>query len=88
MSDIGICRAVTEPGLLITAYLPDGNAAMVTARRDRWFICSQHPDHRGGHTACDGHGHVLVSWPRRKPERYWHPDDCTGCTHHAAAVIL
>ena len=83
----GQCRAVSQPGTPVTIYADDRSATVVRGAGDsRYQICTQHPDHRGEHSSCDGHGHILARWPRRKPERYWHPEDCSGCAHHRKAV--
>ena len=69
MSDF--CGAVSQPGNPVTAYVR-GAAVLVTARRDRYFACTQDdPDHEGSHSACDGHGHILARWPRKAAEQYW-----------------
>ena len=67
------------------ADFSDTPAALGGRSRGQWFACTQHKDHRGDHSACDGLGRVLASWPRRKPEKYWHPEDCAGCAHHRKA---
>lgn len=85
-----MCWAMSDPSQPITVYLEGRERTVVTAAlrgrsRGNWFACTQHPDHRGEHSACDGRGHVLARWPRRKPEKYWHPEICTGCVHHRKA---
>jgi hypothetical protein len=81
------CRAVSQPGTPLTIYANGQQATITLGPGDsRYQICTQRPDHRGGHSACDGHGHILATWPRRKPEKYWHPQDCADCAHHRTAA--
>ena len=69
-----MCTAVSQAGTKVKAYGILSVPVIRTATAEQWFICTQHPDYRGDHTSCDGRGHVLASWPRRRPEEYW-----TGC---------
>jgi hypothetical protein len=34
----------------------------VPGNPESYFICTNAPDHKGDHTACDGQGHVLARW--------------------------
>lgn len=69
-AEIPGCHARSQYGELMAVFA-GGVEYAVQAQPDRWFICTRHPGHRGGHSACDGQGHVLASWPRRRPEQYW-----------------
>ena len=82
-----MCAAISQPGTPLTIYAFGRVATLTIGPGDRRFqICTQRPHHRGEHSACDGHGGILASWPRRKPERYWHREDCADCAHHQKAV--
>ena len=84
--DEDFCRAISQPGTSITMIAADWIATVTLAPGDKRFqICTQHPDHRGEHVSRDGQGHRLATWSRRKPERYWHREDCNGCAHHQQA---
>ena len=80
------CRAVSQPGTPVTAYLA-GKAVLVIARAGRHhFICTQDAGHAGtSHAACDGQGHILARWPRKTAEQYWQPGDCAGHDHGVTA---
>jgi hypothetical protein len=85
-----MCAAMSDPSQPLTVYGIGKPRTVIPATlrgrsRGQWFACTQHKDHRGDHTACDGLGHVLASWPRQKPEKYWHREDCAGCAHHRKA---
>lgn len=71
--DGGWCRAVSQPGTPVTAYIA-GRAVLAIARAGcRDFICTQDAGHQGVHAACDGRGHILARWPRKDPEQYHQP---------------
>lgn len=77
----GFCRAISQHGTPVTAYI-DGRVAVAIARPGRDFVCTQDdPGHKGSHSACDGHGHVLAKWPRKDVEQYWQAGDCGGHDH-------
>lgn len=85
-----MCTAMSDPSQPVTVYLAGKAHTVITAalrgrNRGQWFVCTQRPNHHGEHGSCDGLGHVLATWPRRKPEKYWHREDCTGCAHHRKA---
>lgn len=86
-----ICGAMSDPRQPVTILI-GGEAHEVTTAygrgkgRNTWFACTQHPDHRGEHSSCDGHGHILARWPRRKGEQRWHPGACTGHAGCRAAL--
>ena len=77
--DTGFCRAVSQKGSTVTAYV--GGPVLVIPRVDGDFICTQDPGHAGSHASCDGHGHILAKWPRSTVERYWQHGDCDGHDH-------
>jgi hypothetical protein len=80
---------MTQPGQRVTVYVAGLALAVVAGKFPdpaRSFICTQDQFHRGNHAACDGQGHILATWGRRRPERWWHPEDCAGCTHHREAA--
>jgi hypothetical protein len=76
----GVCRAVSQRGSAVTAYI-DGSAVLAIPKRDGDFICTQDTGHEKSHASCDGQGHILARWPRSSVERYWQPGDCDGCDH-------
>jgi hypothetical protein len=75
------CRAITQRATPVTAYLPGQLGALVIAKADGEFICTQDTAHQGSHAACDGRGHILVRWPRQTAERYWQAADCESHGH-------
>jgi hypothetical protein len=79
-TDTGWCRAVSQQGTPVTAYIA-GTPVLRIARQDGGFICTQDPGHDGSHAACDGQGHILARWPRKAAERYWERGDCEGHGH-------
>ena len=79
MSDSDPCRAVSQRGSTVTAYI--GGAVLVIPKRDGDFICTQDPGHDRSHSACDGQGYILARWPKSSVERYWQPGDCEGHDH-------
>ena len=85
MDDLtGFCRAVSQRGAPVTAYVR-GAAVLMIPKRDGDFICTQDPGHEKGHAACDGQGHILARWPRSSVERYWQSGDCEGQDHSRRA---
>ena len=78
--DAGFCRAVSQDGTPVTAYIAR-TAVLLIARHGRDFICTQDPGHAESHAACDGQGHILARWPRSTVERYWRRGDCDGHDH-------
>ena len=85
--DDSFCRAVSQPGTPVTAYIA-GRTVVAVAWRGRDWICTQDPDHQGSHAACDGECHVLARWPRRAGERYWQPGDCKDHDHGPPPILL
>ena len=83
MTDPGQCRAVSQHGSPVTAYVA-GRALLVIAKPGRDFVCTQNPGHEKSHAACDGQGHIVARWPRSAVERYWRPGDCEGHSHDVA----
>lgn len=56
------------PGSLCAAM----SRPLVPGQPDSYMICTRdNRDHKGNHTSCDGHGHILASWLRMPVERYW-----------------
>jgi len=78
-----ICRAVSQRGSAVTAYIDyiDGSAVLAIPKRDGDFICTQDTGHEKSHASCDGRGHILARWQRSSVERYWQPGDCADCDH-------
>jgi hypothetical protein len=76
-----MCAAVSQPGT--TAIVYPGGVPVIWTIKDggQSFICTLHPDHRNRHSACDGGGHVLATWPRRKDEQRWQRADCKRHGH-------
>ncbi len=66
----GFCRAVSQRGALVTAYV-GGSTVLAIPKRDGDFVCTQDPGHEKSHAACDGNGHILARWPQAATERYW-----------------
>lgn len=79
-TDTGFCRAVSQKGAPVTAYIA-GAAVLRIVRQDGDFICTQDPGHAESHSACDGDGHILARWPRKTAEQYWQSGDCAGHGH-------
>jgi hypothetical protein len=81
--DTGFCRAVSQHGKPVTAYIA-GRAITAKARPGRDFVCTRDAGHAGGHSACDGNGHILARWARSAVERYGQPGGCEGHGHSPA----
>ena len=75
-----MCAAISQHGKPVTAYIA-GVTVFVIVKPGRDFICTQDQGHGGGHSACDGQGHILAKWPRQPVERYHQPGDCERFGH-------
>jgi hypothetical protein len=75
------CRAVSQPGSPVTAYVGGRAFLHVVRQGGPDLVCTQDGGHQGGHSACDGAGHVLARWPRVAAERFWEKGDCDGHDH-------
>ena len=75
-----MCKAISMPGAMITVHTPRG-PVFAMGRPGLDFICTQDPDHKGGHKADDGHGHILARWPRAEGEQTWTYGHCALHNH-------
>ena len=60
-TDVAMCAAMSRP--------------LIPGKSSSYMICTQDAGHKGSHTSCDGHGHVLAMWLRMPVERYWKSGD-------------